>query len=54
MMNIPEGYYRAIAYDPPDDQLSLYMDALKGLTPRGRGEPLEEDGNSESEGNAFF
>ena len=38
VMGISDNYYTDVPYDPPDDQLNLYIDALKGLTPRGRGE----------------
>ena len=43
MMGISEDYYTAVAHDPPDDQVNLYLDALKGLTPCGRGESFEQD-----------
>ena len=43
MMGISEDYYTAVAHDPPDDQLNLFLDALKGLTPCGRGESFEQD-----------
>ncbi len=38
ILGISDNYYTDVAYDPPDDQLNLYLDALMGLTPRGRGE----------------
>lgn len=38
LMGNPADYYTAIAYDPPDEQINLYIDALMGLTPQGRGE----------------
>jgi hypothetical protein len=54
MMGISEDYYTAIAHEPPDHQLNLYIDALKGLTPRGRGEYFEGDGDSDLPGNELF
>jgi hypothetical protein len=54
MVGISETYYTAVAHDPPDEQLNLYIDALKGLTPRGRGESAENDGTSDEPGNEFF
>lgn len=53
-MGISAKYYSAVAYDPPDDQLNLYIDALKGITPRGRGELFEDDDTSESPGSEIF
>lgn len=38
LMGVPEDYYTEVAHDPPDDQINLYVDALMGLTPQGRGE----------------
>ena len=37
VLGIPEDYFTEVPFDVPDDQLDLYIDALKGLTPRGRG-----------------
>jgi hypothetical protein len=54
MMGIPEDYYAAVAYEPPDDQLNLYLDALKGLTPRGRGGSFEQDDISDPSGDELF
>ncbi len=54
MMGISEDYYTAIPQDPPDDQLNLYIDALKGLTPRGRGESFETNDWSEPPGDEPF
>ena len=54
MMGISENYYTAVAHDPADDQLNLYIDALKGLTPRGRGESLAQDDDSELSGDELF
>jgi hypothetical protein len=34
---IDDDYYTAVALDVPDAQFNLYIDALMGLTPRGRG-----------------
>ncbi|MCZ6855039.1 MAG: hypothetical protein O7G86_14095 [Gammaproteobacteria bacterium] len=53
MMGISEEYYATVAYDPPDDQLNLYFDALKGLTPRGRGESFEQDDISDPPAELF-
>jgi hypothetical protein len=53
-MGITEGYYSAVAHDPPDHQLNLYFDALYGLTPRGRGRSFEQEGNSKPPGDALF
>ena len=52
-MGVSETYYTAVPHDPPDDQLNLYLDALKGLTPRGRGDSFGEDDVSER-GNELF
>ena len=49
LMGIPDNYYTAVAYDPPDDQINLYIDALMGLTPRGRGEPTQEAGQTSND-----
>lgn len=54
LMGVSENYYTAVPYDPPDDQLNLYIDALKGLTPRGRGEYHCDDDSSEPPGDAAF
>lgn len=54
MMGISENYYTAVAHDPPADQLNLYIDALKGRTPRGRGESFAQDDDSEHSGNELF
>ncbi len=54
IMGTSEDYYAAVAHDPPDDQLNLYIDALKGLTPRGRGEYPGEDDVSEPPGDELF
>ena len=40
VMGIPTNYFTAVPVDPPDDQLKLYVDALMGLSPRGRGEDI--------------
>ena len=42
-MGISDNYYTQVAYDPPDDQINLFIDALMGLTPRGRGESYGTD-----------
>jgi len=42
VLGISDNYYTDVPYDPPDDQIKLYIDALKGLTPRGRGEEVNE------------
>ncbi len=46
MMGISKDYYTTVAYDPPDDQVNLYIDALMGLTPRGRGRSCEQEDTS--------
>jgi len=33
---VADDYYTAIAPDPPDNQVNLYLDAIKGLTAPGR------------------
>jgi hypothetical protein len=38
LMGVPANYYTEVPYDPPDGQINLYLDALMGLTPQGRGE----------------
>ena len=53
-MGISANYYTEVAYDPPDDQLDLYVDALKGLTPRGRGESYREDEQSGATDDGLF
>ena len=47
LLGIPENYFTEISLDVADSQLNLYIDALKGLTPRGReeGRVDEEDQN---------
>lgn len=45
MMGISDNYYTDIAHDPPDDQLNLYLDALRGLTPCGRGQEFRLEEN---------
>ena len=37
VLGIPDNYYIEVPCDLPDGQINLYIDALKGLTPRGRG-----------------
>lgn len=37
ILDIPDNYFTEVPFDVSDDQLDLYIDALKGLTPRGRG-----------------
>ena len=37
VLGIPDNYFIEIPCDVPDEQINLYIDALKGLTPRGRG-----------------
>ena len=37
VLGIPDNYFTEVPFDVPDDQFDLYIDALKGLTPRGRG-----------------
>ena len=54
IMGISEDYYAAVAHEPPDDQLNLFIDALMGLTPRGRGEYPGEDDVSEPPGDELF
>ncbi len=46
IMGISENYYTDVAHDPPDNQLNLYIDALMGLTPRGRGKSYQQDEES--------
>jgi hypothetical protein len=53
-MGISANYYTAVAHDPPDDQINLYIDALMGLTPRGRGEFNTTDEDAESSNDAPF
>ena len=47
LLGIPENYYTEVPLDVADNQLNLYIDALKGLTPRGR----EEGGVDEEDQN---
>ncbi|MCP4876639.1 MAG: hypothetical protein GY896_14360, partial [Gammaproteobacteria bacterium] len=42
-LGISDNYYTEVPHDPPDDQINLYIDALMGLTPRGRGESYTDD-----------
>jgi hypothetical protein len=55
-MGISEDYYTAVADDPPDDQINLYIDALMGLTPRRRGESDGDDDHLEAsdDGDGLF
>jgi hypothetical protein len=53
-MGVSETYYSAVPDDPPDDQLNLYVDALKGLTPSGRGTYLQNDDDRESPDSEWF
>jgi hypothetical protein len=43
ILGIPGNYYTVVPLDPPDDQHALYVDALMGLTPRGRGEGISQE-----------
>ena len=54
VMGISDNYYTDVAHDPPDDQLNLYVDALRGLTPRGRGYSYQEDEQSETPDDRLF
>ena len=54
VMGISDNYYTAVAHDPPDDQLNLYVDALKGLTPRRRGESYQELEQTEPPDDGLF
>lgn len=53
-MGVAESYYSAVPLDPPDEQLNLYVDALKGLTPSGRGTYLQDDDERKSPGSEWF
>ena len=53
-MGISDNYYTAVAHDPPDDQINLYIDALMGLSPRGRGESNAADEDAESSDDGPF
>jgi hypothetical protein len=53
-MGISDNYYTEVAHDPPDDQVNLYIDALMGLTPRGRGESRRQDEDAESSDDGPF
>jgi len=48
-LGISENYYTAV----PHDQLTLCVDVLKRLTPRGRGEYREGEVSEPSEGKLF-
>jgi hypothetical protein len=52
-MGISENYHTAVPQDPSGAELNLYLDALKGLTPRGRGEYRADD-DAEESGTDFF
>lgn len=54
MMGIPPNYHTAVPLDPPDDQIDLYVDALKGLTPRGRGEDMSPDDSPDEPTDGVF
>jgi len=53
-MGVSENYYTAVPHDPACNELKLYIDALKGLTPRGRGTYVEEDDLGEQPGDELF
>jgi len=54
VMGISENYYTDVAHDPPDDQINIYLFALKGLTPRGRGESHQKDEQPEGPNEDLF
>jgi hypothetical protein len=47
-------YYTAVPDDPPDDNLNLYINDLKGLIPSGRGTYLQDDDDRELPGSEWF
>ena len=53
-MGISDDYYTAVAHDPPDNQINLYVDALIGLTPRARGKSRTEDGHTDPSADDLF
>ncbi len=36
MLGVADDYYTDVPPDPPDEQINLYVDALKGLTLEAR------------------
>jgi hypothetical protein len=54
IMGIAPNYYTAVPLDPPDHQFNLYIDALMGLTPRGRGEDISPEDLPDESTNGFF
>ena len=53
-MGIPDGYYTTVPLDPPDHQLQLYVDALMGLTPCGRGEFISPEDHPDEPTDGLF